>query len=119
MRALRLTFKTGRPQCGGLFGESTGYSQLDLGQAVDGLNTILGEHRILAQIAECDECNEQLSGSKAAYRHGISVEDWSAVKGQKPGTELKSVITTWTVLQKMNLITSDCGATRSLCINWP
>ena len=89
MRALRLTFKTGRPQCGGLFGESTGYSQLDLGQAVDGLNTILGEHRILAQIAECDECNKQLSGSKAAYRHGISVEDWSAVKGQKPGTELK------------------------------
>ena len=27
--------------------------------------------------------------------------------------------TTWTILQKMTLITSDCGSTRSLSIKWP
>ena len=28
-------------------------------------------------------------------------------------------LTTWTILQKMTLITSDCGATRHLRIKWP
>ena len=39
--------------------------------------------------------------------------DWNVYWASVPG------LTTWTILQKMTLITSACGASRSLSIKWP
>ena len=68
--------------------------------------TVEGLHkRVLSQMEEDAKAAKGADGSslKVALVEGFAVRD----------------LTTWTILQKMALITSDCGATRYLRTKWP